>query len=32
VPGKEIKEADLPDIQRDLQMLQNQQLMNSSKK
>jgi hypothetical protein len=30
-PGKEIKESDLPDVQRNLQVMQNQQLMNSKK-
>lgn len=29
VPGKEIKESDLPDVQRGLQMMQNQQLVDS---
>ena len=32
IPGKEIKESDLPDVQRSLQMMQNQQLVDSSKK
>jgi hypothetical protein len=31
VPGKEIKESDLPDVQRSLQMMQNQQLVDSRK-
>lgn len=31
VPGKEIKESDLPDVQRNLQMMQNQQLVNAHK-
>ena len=31
VPGKEVKEADLPDVQRDMQMMSNQQLANSKK-
>lgn len=31
IPGKEIKESDLPDVQRNLQVMQNQQLMNSKR-
>ena len=30
-PGKEIKESDLPDVQRNIQMLNNQQMANSRK-